>query len=334
MRLLVLGGTAWLGGQVARTALERGHAVTCLARGTAGQVPGGAELVRADRTLPGALDGVAGRSWDAVVDVGRQPGQVRDAARALAACTAHAVFVSSGNVYADHATPGQAEDAPLLPPLAGDEMQTMETYGEAKVACERHVVAAFGADRALLARSGLIGGPGDTSGRSGYWPLRFARPAADDGTVLVPDDPGLGTQLVDVRDLATWLVSAAETGLAGAYTAVGERVPLGEHLAAARSVAGHAGTPAPADPAWLLAQGVQEWSGPRSLPLWLADPDWRGFADHDGSAARATGLALRPLAQTLADTLAWELAQDPDRPRGAGLTPADERELLARLSEA
>lgn len=333
MRLLVLGGTAWLGGQVARTALERGHAVACLARGTSGDVPPGAQLVRADRDRPGALDAVAGQDWDAVVEVGRQPGQVRAAAQALAGRTAHAVFVSTGNVYADHATPGLTEDAPLLPPLEGDVMESMETYGEAKVACEQAVVAAFGAERALLARSGLIAGPGDASGRTGYWPLRLHRPATDDGTVLVPDDPGLGTQVVDVRDLSAWLVDAAEQRLAGAFSAVGERVPLGEHLATARAVAGHTGPLAAADPAWLVAQGVQEWSGPRSLPLWLADPDWRGFADHDGSRARAAGLAVRPLEDTLADTLAWELAQGADRPRGAGLSGDEERALLALLRE-
>jgi nucleoside-diphosphate-sugar epimerase len=332
MRLLVLGGTAWLGGQVARTALERGHAVTCLARGTSGDVPAGAALVRADRTQPGALDGVAAQDWDAVVDVGRQPGQVREAARALAPRTAHAVFVSTGNVYADTATPGLTEGAPLLPPLDGDVMESMATYGEAKVACEQAVAAAFGAERALLARAGLIGGPGDPSGRTGYWPLRFARPAGPGGAVLVPDDPDLATQVVDVRDLAGWLVDAAERRTAGAYSAVGDRVPLHAHLATAREVAGHTGPVVAADPAWLVAQGVQEWSGPRSLPLWLADPGWRGFADHDGSAARAAGLAVRPLAETLADTLAWELGQGPDRPRSAGLSPDEERALLALLA--
>ena len=141
MRILLLGGTAWLGRQVVASALSRGHDVTCLARGVSGQVPAGAEVVVADRTRAARLRrGRRAARWDVVLDVARQPGQVRSAVDALAARTASWVFVSSGNAYADHRAPGQDEDAPLLPPLEGDVMETMETYGEAKVACEQAVL--------------------------------------------------------------------------------------------------------------------------------------------------------------------------------------------------
>ena len=330
MRFLVLGGTAWLGRCVVQTALAQGHEVTCLARGQSGTVPDGAVLVRADRRAPDAYDGVADRQWDVVLDVARQPGQVRGAVAALADRTASWVFVSSGNVYADHSTPGADERGALLPALDGDVMASMDTYGEAKVACEQAVVGAMGEDRALVARVGLIAGPGDESARTGYWPRRFARPAAADGAVLVPDAPDLTTQVVDVRDLAAWLVSAGAERLAGAYDAVGDVVPLPDHLAVARAVAGHTGPVVPADPAWLVEQGVQPWMGERSLPLWLSDPDWRGFTARSGRRARAAGLVLRPLEQTLRDTLAWELAR-PDGPRRAGLTDEQELALLSAL---
>ena len=328
MRLLLLGGTAWLGGWVAATARDAGHEVTCLARGSSGDVPPGVTLVRGDRTRPGAYDALTGE-WDLVVDVSRQPGQVRGVVDALADRAAFCLFVSTGNVYADHSRPGADEETALLPPLEGDVMESMETYGEAKVACEQHVLRAFGADRALLARVGLIGGPGDVFDRSGYWPLRFARPAAADGAVLVPDAPQHPTQLIDVRDLAAWLVSAGTRRVAGAYNATGETVLLPEHLEVARRVAGHTGPVVAADPAWLREQGVAPWMGERSLPLWLDDPDWAGFTARDSSRARAAGLTSRPLEQTLADTLAWELTRDLGGPRRAGLDDDDERALLA-----
>ncbi len=334
MRVLVLGGTAWLGGHVAGSALQMGHQVTCVARGVSGTVPDGAVLVAADRTKPGAYDRVAEDEWDVVVEVSRQPGQVRSAVAALAARTRYFVFVSSANVYADHSTPGQQEDGALLPPLAGDVMESMETYGEAKVACEQHVLAAFGPRRALIARVGLIGGPHDVFDRTGYWPLRFARPATEDGAVLVPDAPALLTQVIDVRDLAAWLVDAGCHGVAGVFNATGETVLLAQHLEVARRVAGHTGSVIRADQQWLLAQGVEPWMGERSLPLWLTDPDWLGFNARDSSKARRAGLVTRPLDQTLSDTLAWELSRAPGFVRRAGLSDSDERALLQALRNA
>jgi 2'-hydroxyisoflavone reductase len=334
MRLLVLGGTAWLGGYVAATGRDRGHSVTCLARGESGGVPAGVDLVRADRDAPDTYRAVAAEDWDAVIDVSRQPGQVRRAAQALEGRAAWFGYVSSGSVYADHGTPGADETAALLPRLDGDVMESMETYGSAKVACERHVLDAFGPDRSLIARAGLIGGPGDISDRTGYWPLRFSRPAAGDGSVLVPDAPGLLTQVVDVRDVATWLVVAGEKRLGGVFNVVGEAVPLAEHLATARAVAGHTGPLVPVDQDWLLARGVEPWMGDRSLPLWLPIPEYGGFSSRGGSAARAAGLVTRPLRETLADTLAWEQTLDRHRKRRAGLSEEDERQLLQAVTAA
>jgi len=333
MQTLVLGGTAWLGGHVASAALEREHRVTCLARGFSGAVPEGVELVRADRSRPAAYDALKRQQWDVVVDVARQPGQVRSAVRALAELAGVYVFVSSCNVYADHRIPGADEQTPLLPPLRHEVMESMDTYGQAKVACEQRVQQAFEPGRALIARVGLIGGPGDIFDRTGYWPLRFARPSTPGGAVLVPDAPELATQVIDVRDLAAWLIDAGSRRLGGVHNATGETTALFDHLETARRVAGHTGPVVRADQQWLLDQGVQPWMGERSLPLWLVDPDWLGFNARNSSKARRAGLTTRPLEQTLADTLSWELTRPTDRPRRAGLTDSDESALLAALAE-
>ena len=333
MRLLVLGGTAWLGRCIAGTALALGHEVTCLARGASGRPPEGALHVRADRTEPGAYERVACETWDIAVDLTRQPGQAKGAVAALAERVGFFVFVSSGNVYAEHVT-GQDEDGPLLAALEGDVMESMDTYGQAKVACEQHALRAFGPDRATIVRVGLIGGPGDIFDRSGYWPLRFARPASADDAVLVPDAPDLPAQVIDVRDLAAWIIEMGTRGVAGVFNVTGETLPLPEHLEVARAVAGHTGRLVHADQRWLLDQGVQEWMGERSLPLWLAHPDWIGFNAKDSSRARRLGLKTRPLEATLKDALAWELTREPNRTRQAGLSDGDERALLDALARA
>ncbi|WP_299441674.1 oxidoreductase [uncultured Phycicoccus sp.] len=326
MRLLVLGGTAFLGREVARAALGSGHVVTCVARGSSGEVPPGATLVRHDRSVAG-LGGVEHEEWDAVVDVARDPGQVRRAVEALSGRVRHAVFVSTGNVYADHSVPDADESTPLLAPLeeGGD---SPDDYGAQKVACERRVLGGFGPDRSLVARAGLIGGPGDWSGRTGYWPWRLAHPAVPQ-EVLVPDDLEAPAQLIDVRDLAAWLVRCAETGTPGVVDAVGPRTTLGEVLAAAGEASGSSARQVAAAPDWLTEQEVAAWMGPRSLPLWLPFPDYAGFAARRGAAARALGLTTRPLLDTLRDTLAWEEHRPEGQPRAAGLTDDEEREVLA-----
>jgi nucleoside-diphosphate-sugar epimerase len=328
MRVLVLGGTAWLGGEIARYAVGQGHSVTCLARGESGAVPDGARLVTGDRTRPDAYAPLVDTRWDLVVDVSRQPGQVRSALAALADLATHWVFVSSGSVYADHSRPGAGLTTPLLPALEGDEAG-LETYGEGKVACEEACRAARG-DDVLLARSGLLAGYGDRSDRLGYWPGRFALAQEDGGPVLVPERADRPAQFLDVDDLARWLVDAGLDGVTGPVDAYGPRRVLADVLEAAQQVAGFTGQVVPVSDEALVAAGVQEYMGSRSLPLWIADPQWAGFSDRDTTSAERAGVPVRDLADTMRDALAWERELGLGRTgRRAGLDRTDELAVIA-----
>jgi nucleoside-diphosphate-sugar epimerase len=298
MRLLILGGSQFLGRAIAATAGASGHDVTCAARGLAGPIAAGSRLVRIDRDAAGGLAPLAGEAFDAVVDVSRHPGQVRRAVAALKRPHVHWTFVSTVSVYTDNRTPGQrAETAPLRAPTADDiEHSTEQTYGAAKVACEQ----AVGRD-AFICRAGLIVGPKDPTGRFAYWPARLAR----GGEVLAPGTIEDAVQFVDVRDLAQWIVTAAERRLTGIYDGIGPVRTRGELLAECAKGVGASCSFTWIDRTFLEAHDVRRWAGPRSLPLWLPLPDFAGFMTRDTSAARAAGLTTRPLAITARDTLDW-----------------------------
>lgn len=348
MRILVLGGTAFLSAEIARQAVEAGHDVTCLARGSSTNPPDGVTWVRSDRAAGATAFAEINGRWDEVVDVSRDPVQARVALDVLGPFTAHWTFVSSCSVYADHSIPDAGENAALLEPLPEGQSGTPETYGESKSAIEQMTVAAVG-EKAHIVRAGLIGGPGDGTDRYGYWPARFA---ANMDTVLVPDIPDDATQIIDVRDLAAWILQSAEEGLTGIYNALGEVVRFEDYIAESqRAVGTPAGDGISArdrnsakdrisakdraaqdvirpDEAWLVEHGVEYWSGPDSLPLWLpAGHD--GFQARSNRAARERGMVLRPWQETLAATLEDERARGLDRDRKAGLSRETEQRLVA-----
>ncbi len=328
VRILVLGGTSWLGGAIAAYALSRGHEVTCLARGESGDVPPGATLVRADRWVSGAYAEVADQEWDVVLDVSWQPELVSSALSALAHRAKHWVYVSSISVYADHATPDGDESATVVPPWSGSGEVGAEEYGGAKVSCETTCVETLGRDRLLIARAGLIVGYGDRSDRFGYWPARFVRAHANKPVLVPPLETPV--QVIDVLDLATWLVDAAALSLAGTFDAVGGRLAFADVVNACESVSGT--MPQLVDPGerWLVDAGVAPWAGQDSLPLWLPQATHAGMVSRKAEAARAAGLSARPLSETMDDALRWERELGLDRERRAGLSPAREAELLDR----
>lgn len=311
MKLLVLGGTRFLSHETASQAVARGWDVTCACRGESGPVPDGARHLPWDRAAE-VPDAVAQGEWDAVVDVTRLPSHARRAVSATA--DAHWVFVSTISVYADNASPAME---PLVDAITEDVDLSVdpEAYGGMKVACEQAVQEV--AASSVIARPGLIVGPGDPTGRFAYWPQRLSR----GGEVLAPGRPDDLVQVIDVRDLATWLLDLAGSRTTGVFDAVGTPVPFAELLA---GIADGVGNGSPeltwVDTAFLEEHGVAPWAGEGSLPLWLPRPEYDGMLAHDPGPAVAAGLRLRPIAETAPGCL--------DSPITA-LTAGREAEVLA-----
>lgn len=327
MRLLILGGTAFLGRAVARHAHALGHQVTCAARGHSGAPVDGVRFIAADRDADDGLAAVAEETFDAVVDVTRRPSHARRAVGDLAGRVGHWTFVSSISVYADSATVGQrADTAEVLPPAPADvddpSGEQQRFYGHCKVSCEQHVRQEVGSERSFICRAGLIVGPEDPSWRFPYWVDRLAR----GGEVLAPGSPDDVVQVIDVLDLAHWLVDAGTQGLTGTFDAVGAPLPRGEFLARTAAGVGSAPTLVWVDQQFLLDQRVRPWQGERSLPLWVPLPDYAGQMSRDAGPAVAAGLTTRPLEQIAADTWQWLGTRGPTG--GAGLTAEEEADLL------
>jgi len=323
MRILVLGGTRFLGHAIVDAALGRGDTVTLFNRGKTnpGLFPG-AETVTGDRTAD--LSALDGRTWDAVFDVAcYDPAVARLSAEAFADRAGRYVFVSTVSVYADqNTTAAQLEDAPVAQLRPG--MEFPENYGPNKALCERVVQSSYG-DRALIGRPGLITGPHDPTDRVPYWPRRIAR----GGLVLAPGDPAALVQFIDVRDLAGWLADACHAGRGGVYNLTGTPLPFGTMLDLCKRA-----TYSDAELRWipdgrLIAAGVDPGMG---IPLWIGEPGYAAFNDVDSSRALAAGLACRPVTETLRDTLAWDLARGGPAPSDEGLSAAEEERLLRDLA--
>ncbi|HEX8572584.1 MAG TPA: SDR family oxidoreductase [Allosphingosinicella sp.] len=306
MRILILGGTLFLGRALAEAALERGHEVTLFNRGRNREVsfPGVENLI-GDRD--GGLDALSGRSWDSVVDTsGYLPRLVRDSARLLAGQVERYVFISSISVYADFSRPTE-EGAPLatMPDETLEEV-TGSSYGPLKALCERAVEEAM-PGRALVIRPGLIVGPHDPTVRFSYWTARSAR----GGEALAPGEPDSPVQLIDVRDLAEWIVRMIEDGGVGTFNASGpgDVLTMGALLETCRAASGGGVRFTWVDEAFLIERGVRPWS---ELPLWLPESSETHRYFHRAAIGRAlaAGLTFRPLADTVRATLDWQRASE------------------------
>lgn len=332
MRVLVLGGTVFLGRHLVEIALARGDEVTIFNRGLhRPDLYPEVERLHGDRD--GGLEALRGREWDAVVDTsGYFPRVVRASAELLAGAVGHYTFVSSGSVYADHSRPGTDERSATieLDPGTPEELSSPEAYGGFKAQCERVVAAAL-PGRALSVRAGILAGPYDPTNRFTDWATRIAR----GGTVLAPEPRDQPVQVLDARDLCAWILRMADGRGVGVYGAVGPVMTMEELLGRMVAGLGSAAELVWAGERFLVDAGVEPF---QDLPLWLApttDPGFAGFLAVDGSKAFAAGLEPRPVEDTARDTLAWARSGEETGPKDvgvamapAGLAPDRERELL------
>jgi 2'-hydroxyisoflavone reductase len=321
-KLLIIGGTRFLGYYVAEDALERGHEVTLFNRGqSAPEAFPQAEHIRGDRDAN--IELLAGRQWDAVVDTsGYFPRIVGKSAQLLAGSVPHYTFVSSISAYGSPLAAGADEDAPLqtLEDPTVEEVRG-DTYGGLKALCEQVVQQAY-PDGALIVRPTLIVGPRDFTDRFRYWVRRIAQ----GGEVLAPATPGRPVQLIDVRDLASWIVSMAESHTTGVFNGAGPAQPLtmGGFLDTARNALNSDATFTWVGEQFLLEREVAPWS---ELPVWVPE-ELLPLHLTRNDRALAAGLKIRPLEDTVRATHEWMQANpDKSQPQGT-LTPEREAELL------
>lgn len=329
MKLLILGGTVFLGRHIVASARQRGHEITLFTRGERNpDLFPDVEKLRGNRD--GNLAPLEGRRWDAVIDTsGYVPRIVRASAKLLRDAVGHYTFISSISVYAGFETPGMDETAPVgMLPDEGVEEITGETYGPLKALCERAVEEVM-PGRALIIRPGLIVGPYDPTDRFTYWPRRVAR----GGEVLAPDRPDRETQFIDARDLADWTVRMVEASAIGVYNATGpaERLTMGRLLDVCNAAGGGTATFTWVPEHFLLDAGIGPWM---ELPLWVPESEGAGFSSVSIAKALAAGLTFRPLGETVRDTLAWDAARPADTEHRAGLDAEKERETLRRWHAA
>jgi nucleoside-diphosphate-sugar epimerase len=331
VRLLVLGGTWFLGRAVVDEALRGGHDVTVFNRGRSGAPSAGIEVVHGDRTVRADLSRLADTGpWDAVVDVpGVIPAQVRDAARALRGAAHRYVFVSTVSVYRDWPARPASEQSPLHDgdPDAdpGDWTWGVGVYGPLKAGAERAVRREYPAEQVTIVRPGVILGPGEYGGRLTWWLARVARR----GQILAPGRPADPVRPVDARDIASFLVNLVSAGRSGAFNVAGPsgRDTFGRLIGDCLRVTVSDGVLVWVDSGWLARHGVRQWT---EIPMWrMAAGTWA----IDTTRAEDAGLVCRPLLETVADTWAWMRAGGKpvaqERRNLHGLDPEREASLLA-----
>ncbi|QRN96416.1 SDR family oxidoreductase [Archangium violaceum] len=332
-RILILGGTGFLGPQLVEAARARGHTVTLFNRGkTRPQLFPDVEKLQGDRDpkVGEGLKALEGRSWDAVIDTsGYVPRIVRASAELLAPNVGHYVFISTISVYKELPRPGMDEDSPLATVADPTDENVSENYGALKALSEKAAEAAF-PGRTTVIRPGLIVGPDDPTQRFTYWPVRVAR----GGEVLAPGANGADpAQFIDVRDLAEFALLTVENQDIGTFNATGPARPLtmGELLEACKKASNSDATFTWADAGFLEKQNVKPWM---DMPVWVPPTgEMAGMSSVSNARAVARGLKFRPVVDTARDTLAWFNGLPPERQAGlakrAGLTPEREREVLA-----
>ncbi|HJU55433.1 MAG TPA: NAD-dependent epimerase/dehydratase family protein [Pyrinomonadaceae bacterium] len=338
MKILILGGTVFLGTHLVEAALARGHEVTIFNRGRHNpDRHTEVEKLRGDRSRD--LEALRGRRWDALVDTcGYVPGVVRKSAELLADAVEHYTFISSCSVYESFALAGTDESAPVgtITPEQADEAEKIDTgerataltygemYGALKAECERAAEEAM-PGRVLNVRAGLIVGSHDYSDRFTYWVHRVAQ----GGEVLSPGRPRRRVRVIDARDLAEWVIRMAETRQAGTYNATGaeDGLTMGRLLEECRTVSGSDATFIWASEEFLLDHKVRPWG---EMPLWIPE-DYNGIFLVNNDKAIASGLTFRPLSDTIKDTLTWAATRPSAIEWRAGLKPERERELLNSL---